>query len=63
MKTKIPWKQWLYEQAEREGRTAAAVQMRFYHGFYPGLKRRYTNKRVIFVHTCIWHNSNAGTEP
>lgn len=45
----IPLKQWVADEAEREGVGVSAIYERMSKGKYPNLKRRYKNKRVVFV--------------
>ncbi len=51
MKTEIPMKQWLSDEAHRLRTTPRGVYMRYRRGGYPRLKLRRINKRVILVLT------------
>jgi hypothetical protein len=45
----IQLKAWIFEEAERENKSASAIWMRFYRGKYPELELLRINRCVVFV--------------
>lgn len=48
----IPLKQWIHEEAEREGRSVRTIEHRlWWRDWYPNLQFRRANKRTVYVVT------------
>ncbi len=49
MSEEIQLKQWVIEEARRQGLSDRAIWCQMYRGKFPDLKLRRVNKRVVFV--------------
>ena len=45
----VTMKWWCITEAEKEHRTPCTIWRRLKQGYYPDLKKRYVNKRVVYV--------------